>query len=309
MFVFDEESVVQCVPQPVILDSRAGVSIRSMSKSDLQLVLDWSAKEGWNPGKHELEPFYAINPKGYMLLTIDDEPVACLLNIRYSQNYAFMGLYIVQPKFRGKGYGKMLWDFVMNSLADCKTVGFSGVLGRVEDYKKSGFVPYGYDTRWYGLPVFPQNEVKSANHISIKKITDILFEKLVDYDARVFAVRRENFLVKWFAMSEAHALVAVDDNDVICGYGVISATTEGYKIAPLYAESESIAEKLFGSLCRCVGNIKTIYIDTAESNPSAATLVRRAGLEKILSTMRMYRGQPPETQNEKMFGLTALELG
>ncbi|MDX2164734.1 MAG: GNAT family N-acetyltransferase [Gammaproteobacteria bacterium] len=292
-----------------ITGSNMVISMRSMSEKELEMVFTWSAREGWNPGKYETAAFYAINPSGYTLLTINNVPAACLLSVRYTNKYAFMALYIVKPEFRGKGFGKMLWDKVMHSLADCETVGFSGVLERVEDYKKAGFKPYFFDMRWYGKPKFSDKQKGVTNNIVLKKITEIPFMQLVDYDAKIFAIQRENFLAKWIEMPLSFASVAINDMGEICGYGVICTSAEGYKVAPLYADSELIAEELLRDLCNSVSHETTIFIDTPEINSCAVDLVKRLGLQEVFKTMRMYRGLPLPTQDEKMFGLTGLELG
>jgi len=35
-----------------------------MSRQELDLAVDWAAAEGWNPGLHDANCFYAIDPTG-----------------------------------------------------------------------------------------------------------------------------------------------------------------------------------------------------------------------------------------------------
>ena len=42
------------------------IVIRRMSKSELDRALDWAAAEGWNPGLHDAESFYAVDPQGIL---------------------------------------------------------------------------------------------------------------------------------------------------------------------------------------------------------------------------------------------------
>ncbi len=296
------------IPKFAVLEFKRNITVRVMTKNDLQIVRGWAVKEGWNPGKYEVDPLYAADPSGYKLLEIDGEPVASLASVKHSQNLAFLGLYIVKPEFRGKGYGKLLWDVTMGTLTSCETIGLNGVLDQVENYRKSGFTPLNFNTRWRGASLFPLGKTTFAKDICLKKKDDFSLTQLIDYDAKIFSTSRAAFLAKWLDMPDSHVLAAIDGG-VLRGYGVVSALEEGYKIAPLFADNEAIAEKIYGGLCHCVGDKKLIYFDTTEANPLAIAFAKRFGLEKKFDTLRMYKGQTPQTQDSKMFGLATLEIG
>lgn len=301
---FSTESIVKFP----VLEFKQSISVRVMTKQDLQMVMGWAAREGWNPGKYEVEPLYAVDPRGYKVLEVDGEPIASLASVQHSQDFAFLGLYIVKPEFRGKGYGKLLWDISMGTLVDCKTIGLNGVLSQIDNYRKSGFYPSHLNTRWQGTSFYPFNKTDPAKDVILKRRDDFSFSRLIDYDAKIFTTPRSAFLNKWLAMPESHVLAAVD-GDILRGYGVISAAEQGYKVAPLFADNIAIAEKLYGALCQCIGDKKSIYLDTAETNPHVSILAKRFGLEKTFDTLRMYRGQAPQIQDSKIFGLTTLEIG
>lgn len=290
------------------LEFKQHIGVRVMTKKDLGMVMSWAKNEGWNPGKYEVEPLYAADPCGYKILEVDGKPIASLASVKHSSDLAFLGLYIVKPEFRGKGYGKLLWDISMGTLTDCKSIGLNGVLTQADNYRKSGFLPYHLNTRWRGVTVRSLEKLEPAKDICLKKKDDFSFSKLVDYDAKIFTAPRIAFLNKWLAMPESHVLAAIDDG-VLRGYGVVSAAQEGYKVAPLFADNEAIAEKIYKALCHSVGEKKPIYLDTAASNPLAAILAKRVGLEKTFDTLRMYKGQAPQVQDSKVFGLTTLEIG
>ena len=39
--------------------------VKTMSRADLDLALEWAAQEGWNPGWHGADAFYATDPNGF----------------------------------------------------------------------------------------------------------------------------------------------------------------------------------------------------------------------------------------------------
>ncbi|MGO9236597.1 MAG: GNAT family N-acetyltransferase [Methylocella sp.] len=85
--------------------------VRRMAESELNLALDWAAAEGWNPGLHDAECFYAADPGGFFLGEFaDGEPLGCVSAIAYDKHYGFLGFYMVKPQYRGRGFGLQLWD-------------------------------------------------------------------------------------------------------------------------------------------------------------------------------------------------------
>ncbi|MFY7698587.1 MAG: GNAT family N-acetyltransferase [Legionella sp.] len=283
------------------------ITIRKMDNNDMVLLTNWAIREGWNPGLHESSSFFAADPSGYHLLEVNHKPVASLASVRYSSEFAFLGLYIVDPQHRGQGYGKFLWDNGLNYLNGCSAIGLNGVAEQVQQYKKEGFVIANTNTRWQGNLFFSKRAmINQDKSIVISKPTSI--SAIIDYDINVFPVPRVSFLTKWLAMPESNVLIATNQGK-ICGYGVISKTSNGHKIAPLYADNHLIAEQLYKGLCATVADPGLVHIDTSAANPSAATLAQRFGLQKTFDTFRMYRGNARPIDEHKCYGLTSLEIG
>lgn len=282
------------------------INVRKMTKQDLQQVMWWAANERWNPGLYEIDALYAADPKGYYLLEIDNKPVASLAIVRYAQQFAFLGLYIVEPAHRKQGYGKLLWDSVMRNITDC-SIGLNSVSSQVEQYKKEGFSPANTNTRWQGNLLNAKNlPIEVNNPITLQKPDSIT--PLIDYNAHLFPAPRAAFLSQWLIMPYSHVLAAFE-KDKLCGYGVISKTSEGYKIAPLLADNQAIAQRLYLALCRCIRKDDTVYIDTSDTNPDASDLMQKLGLKQCFETVRMYKGQAFVIEDSKWFGLNSLEIG
>src|SRR6478735_2002601 len=85
-------------------------TIRSMTGDDLALALDWAAAEGWNPGLGDANAFRAEDPDGFLMAFVGEEPAAAISVVRYGEAFAFLGLYIAAPAFRGQGIGWRLWQ-------------------------------------------------------------------------------------------------------------------------------------------------------------------------------------------------------
>jgi len=44
------------------LDEIKDLIVRNMTREECALAIEWAAKEGWNPGIHDTESFYASEP-------------------------------------------------------------------------------------------------------------------------------------------------------------------------------------------------------------------------------------------------------
>jgi GNAT superfamily N-acetyltransferase len=296
------------IPPHIPLNFKENIIVRHMEKADLKLVCEWAEKEKWSIGKHEVEPLYAADPRGYYILEVNGQPAASLAAVRYSSDLAFLGLFIVLPELRGKGYGNILWDAVTHKIEICQSIGLNAVIPQIERYKRSGFTSRFLNTRFRGNAENIPSE-KWLHNDDIVLDDRFSIETLIDYDSKIFSTPRKAFLTQWLKMPESHALVALDHNKNIIGYGVISRTAEGYKIAPLFSNSQEIAEKLYRSLCSFVEKKSPVCIDIAETNPYASALIEQFKLEKVFDTMRMYKGKTPAIDQNKIIGLTSLEIG
>ena len=128
------------------------LQVRSMTRQELGLALDWADREGWNPGLNDGDYFHAADADGFLIGCLGGEPVACISSVRYGKNYGFIGFYIVRPELRGRGYGMRMWQAGMTRLAD-RVVGLDGVTAQQNNYKRSGFVLAHCNIRFGGLPI------------------------------------------------------------------------------------------------------------------------------------------------------------
>ena len=77
-------------------------SIRTMGREDVDVAIEWAAQEGWNPGLHDADCFYAADTHGFLMGLLGDEPIATISVVRYGASFGFLGFYLVKPEYRGK---------------------------------------------------------------------------------------------------------------------------------------------------------------------------------------------------------------
>lgn len=279
--------------------------IRPVDARAFEIAVEWAAMEGWNPGLNDLPVFHAADPGGFLMGYRDGEPVSCISVVRYGIDFGFLGFYIVHPDHRGTGVGIATWKAGMARLAD-RTVGLDGVVDQQQNYRKSGFELAGRNVRYRGRPHDVENRPGAVRAFASADIGAI-----VDYDRKFFPAPRENFVRRWcepHVMGDRQTILAEDDGRII-GYGTIRRCRSGYKIGPLFADSDPIASDLFRALCGLIEAGEDVSLDTPQENQAATRLAEGAGLEPVFETARMYKGTRPVLPTAKTYGITTFELG
>ena len=125
-------------------------AVRPMRPGELELVLEWARQEGWNPGLDDSLAFHGADPSGFFVGALGEVPVGSISMVKYGDEFAFLGLYIVHPDFRGKGYGRAIWNAGMAS-AEGRVIGLDGVEAQQQNYRKAGFEPAYKTIRFGGI--------------------------------------------------------------------------------------------------------------------------------------------------------------
>ncbi|WP_433705162.1 GNAT family N-acetyltransferase [Paraburkholderia sacchari] len=281
------------------MDQSGDFIVRTMSAGEVAMSVEWAAAEGWNPGLHDAHSFRAADPDGFFVGVWRGEPVACLAAVAYDERFGFIGLYIVKPGFRGKGFGMRIWQHGMHYLGE-RNVGLDGVVAQQANYRKSGFRLAHRNIRYQG-------HVSGIGCAQVTPAADVPFEQLLACDRQCFPAARERFVSAWIAQPDAVALATVDAGRV-AGYGVVRRCKAGCKIGPLFADNADVATGLFRALAASMPG-EVIVLDVPETNPAAVALAQRHNMTSVFETARMYTKDAPAIAIDRVFGVTSFELG
>jgi ribosomal protein S18 acetylase RimI-like enzyme len=274
-----------------------------MRQEEIHLAIELAAREGWNPGRHDASSFHAADPHGFLIAEVDGAFAGCISAVAYGDDFGFIGLYIVQPAWRGQGIGWQLWTRAMQRLSG-RLIGLDGVPAQQENYGRSGFQLAWQNARFAG----PSLHGTAITPPAVVPLADVDFAALVADDRRVFPAPRDAFLRAWIAQPESRALAYVDDGR-LAGWGVIRRCREGHKIGPLVADTRAMAEALYSALCAQVGGLEPVFLDVPLPNANAVAMVEGLGLQRVFETARMYTGEAPPCEIERLYGITSFELG
>ena len=284
------------------MKTQRNYTIRTMTREQLDMAVEWAATEGWNPGLHDADCYYTADPNGFLMGFLDDEPIASISVVKYDDSFGFLGFYIVKPEYRGQGYGIQIWTAGLQYLNGCN-IGLDGVVDQQPNYKKAGFKLAFRNIRFEGKAGgdFPQNP-------ELKELSSLPFSKIEKYEQAFFPANRSEFVKCWINQPGSFAFGVIKNNQFL-GYGVIRPCRNGYKIGPLQADSPEQAELLFCALKFKVKTGVAIFLDVPEVNEQAILMAGKYNMKLSFETARMYTGSFPDLPMHKIFGVTSFEIG
>ncbi|WP_223447848.1 GNAT family N-acetyltransferase [Pseudomonas sp. BF-R-19] len=284
--------------------------IRNMTRPELDELVDWAAREGWNPGLHDAELFWATDPAAFIAAYQGGELIGGGAITSYNGEFGFMGFFIVRPEYRGQGLGNTLWharrERLLARLRPGASIGMDGVFAMQDYYAKGGFV-FSHRNMRFRANLTARPTTSQVDDQDIVPLATFPFDQVVDYDRTCFPAARASFLSGWIAQADALA-VGCQREGRLSGYGVVRRCREGCKIGPLFADDALAANALYARLAEFAEG-GPLFLDAPQNNPAAMALVHQQGMIEVFGCARMYLGPPPAIAHERVFGVTTFELG
>jgi GNAT superfamily N-acetyltransferase len=281
------------------------LEFKKLTLPDLKILIKWAKNEGWNPGQYDAEVYWATDPNGFYGYFLKKSLIAGGAIVSYNNEFGFMGLFIVKPKFRANGIGRKLWyqrrDILRSRLNHNSSIGMDGVLDMQSFYKKGGFEFLFKDERY--------EKVGMKFHLNpnITNIKDADLHEIMNYDKQCFGFHRPQFLNPWIKLPENKNFKYVEKNQ-LRGFSIVRKVSTGFKVGPLFADNTKIAEELYKA---CLNSVigEPLYIDIPMINQGAIQIINKYDAKYVFECARMYNGQAPQIAMEKVYGITSFELG
>ena len=277
-------------------------TIRPMIRTELDLAIDWAAKEGWNPGIYDADSFWSVDPEGFFIGLENNKPVATVSAVKYDAGFGFIGFFIVKAEYRSQGFGLLMGRKALDYLKGCN-VGIDGVVEQQENYKRFGFQIAYQNIRFETHGTRSQVMVENLVPIQKVRLTDLL-----EYDTRHFPTQRATFVRNWIKQPQATTLAYLEKGKMT-GYGMIRKCRNGFKIGPLFADDYEIAQTILSGLLSRIRTSEPVFLDVPEINADGLLLAENYNMRRVFETVRMYSKEKPRIDINHVFGVTSFELG
>lgn len=279
-----------------------------MQHAEAQRIFGMAREEGWNPGTFDLECAWAHDRDAFIALRYRGTMIAGGSIFRHNPRFGFMGLFIVEPAFRGLGLGRRLWHErlgrLRGRLVPDAVIAMDGVFAMEGFYAAGGFRPCYETTRYEGL-ASRDAEILIDPALSINGLPDV--DIVLNLDREHTPYDRTGLLRLWLAREEAVQCGAFRDGKLV-GFGLARPAAIGFKIGPLIASDASVARALLADLVAKLEGHQ-IQIDVPEPNLVGRSLALEYGLAPVFGCRRMYFGGKPDTDLSSTYAAMSLEFG
>ena len=324
------------------------IHIRNMTRTELDVLVEWAANEDWNPGLNDADLFWATDPDAFIAAEFNGEMIGGGSIVNYGGVCGFMGLFIVHPGFRGRNFGHQLWiarrDCLIKRLHAPARIEMDGVFNMQSFYTKGGFQFRHRDLRFQRVESARDNTATTP----LAMVSDSTLMNSAISDSQAFLIHQRNSgnsvpsesdftdvnivdlstiafekinqfdqaifmaprsqFLQRWISQPACHALGAMRNGNLSGYAVARPCRTGYKIGPLFANDPETAHILFQSLLARLP-YQQVQIDVPECNTFGVEMVKRCGFTEVFGCARMAFGPPLPRPLQNIFGVTTFELG
>jgi GNAT superfamily N-acetyltransferase len=257
--------------------------MRVMTMADIPAGMKLKEIAGWNQTPADWERFLRLSPEGCFAVEADGRVVGTATTIIYEDRFAWIGMVLVAPEFRGKGIGTRLLVKTIEYLDARRvpTLKLDATPQGKPIYEKLGFVSEFEIERWMlRRDLGPREPEASEPRLDLSEI--------LEFDRELFGADRNELLRSLDREAPEFTLEARSGKD-LGGYAFGRRGSRADHLGPWIGRQESTAESLLAKFLRR-SNREMIFVDCVMSNPFARAILERRGFESQRRLTRMFRG-------------------
>ena len=266
--------------------------VRLMTEADIPAGMRLKELAGWNQTPSDWERFLRASPAGCFVAESGGRVCGTATTIVYEGRFAWIGMVLVDPQYRGRGIGTRLLAKAIEHLdaVGVPTLKLDATPQGKPIYAKLGFVSEYEIERW-ALERRPDlagaaGSVEQSASFSFGSQQDV--EEIVEFDREVFGADRGG-LLKSLDDDTPHFTLEAKDRGKLQGYALGRRGSRADHLGPWIARDESSARGLLVEfLQRSKG--EAIFVDCVKPNRFACGLAQSLGFEFSRPLTRMYRG-------------------
>lgn len=262
------------------------MKIRNMTALDLPAALRLKEIAGWNQTADDWKRFMEASPQGCFVAEVDDEVRGTVATISFEHRFAWVGMVLVDPEYRGRGMGTRLLEMAINYLdgAAVPCIKLDATPQGKLLYEKLGFVSEYEIERWI-LKRAAQNRADVLSRPSSAQLPASLLER----DGEVFGADRRVLLESLHHDAPDFTQISSKDQH-LQAYALGRRGSFADHMGPWITTDEHSARALLEQfLAR--SQRETVIVDCPKDNGVPRELLKSSGFIVSRPLTRMYRGR------------------
>ena len=270
---------------------------------DVDAAHDLSTRAGWSTARSDWHRMVSLDAVDAFAGRLGDggRPVATATLVRYGTRVGWIGMMLVHPDHRRRGYGTRMLRACLD-VAESAGVGTVGLDANREGkplYDANGFVDVAEVSQWHG------SLDRGGPTDGIATVAEA--DSFAALDRRASGVDRRFLLESLLGDDGTVGLLHRGPDGNPSGYALVLRRPPGATVGPLVAEDSDTAEALLRAAGERTDGPLAV---NAVGNPRAEARFRELGFEHRRSLARMtYRERAEPLMGELVWGLPAFEYG
>ncbi len=258
------------------------VHLRLMTVADIPVGMRLKDIAGWNQTPADWERFLSASPAGCFVAEFEGVARGTAATIIYEDRFAWIGMVLVDPAYRGRGIGTRLLEKAIEYLDACRvpTIKLDATPQGKPIYERLGFVSEYEIERW-----ILQRDPSLAAAIEPRPRLDL--EEILKMDHQVFGADRSALLRS--IDHEAPELTLDIGSGEFRGYMLGRRGSQADQMGPWVCQCREAADRLVEEFLRR-STRQTVFVDAMKSHPWAIPVLQSHGFEFSRPLTRMYRG-------------------
>jgi ribosomal protein S18 acetylase RimI-like enzyme len=263
--------------------------LRPMTKLDIPSGMRLKEIAGWNQTAQDWERFLTASPDGCFVAELAGEVCGTVTTISYEERFAWVGMVLVDPEFRGRGIGAKLLARAIEHLDAGKisTIKLDATPLGKPLYEKLGFVSEYEIERWI-LRTSSVSSTKTHRSRPPGLLSPDPLDSIFELDRDIFGADRSS-LLESLHQEVPDFTFAMRNASIVEGYGFGRHGCYADHLGPWMATDAQVARQLLEAFLASCGR-DTIVVDCLKSNTMARNLLQSFGFTYSRPLTRMYRG-------------------
>jgi GNAT superfamily N-acetyltransferase len=262
------------------------IEYRVLSPDDIEAGLRLCRLSRWNQLAGDWELFISLSPEGCYAAVTEDRVIGTMATVNYQERFAWVGMVLVDPEFRGRGIGTQLLHSSFEILKEVSPIRLDATPQGRPVYDKLGFVDE-YALSRMQIEVTGNSLFKEDG--SARRIVESDLAVVLDFDRFVFGANRGPIL-KWaWRQAPEYAWIVMGPSGVY-GYCFGRHGFNFEQIGPVVAIDQQIAQKLVAS-CLAGQEGKRFILDPLHFCAEWLDWLLHSGFVHQRPFTRMFRGE------------------